>query len=61
MKKTKKISGQRVVRAGKRLTFFFSNADMDEIIKIVGALEKSGQLIVGTTETVKHEMKKAKM
>ena len=31
---------------------------MDDIIKIVELLEKSGLLIDGVAETVKHEMKK---
>ena len=31
---------------------------MDDIIKIVESLEKSGLLIDGATETVQHEIKK---
>ena len=35
-----------------------SNEDMNDIIKIIKALEDSGVLIDGVTETVKHEIKK---
>ena len=31
---------------------------MDDIIKVVESLEKSGLLIDGATETVKHEIRK---
>ena len=54
-----KISGQGAVRGGKAFTLFISNKDMDDI-KIVESLEKSGLLIDGSTETVKHEFKKQK-
>ena len=53
----KKISGKGVVRAGKGFTLFISNKDMDDVIKTVESLEKSGLLIDGATETVKHEIK----
>ena len=40
------------------MTLVISNEDMDDIIKIVESLEKSGLLIDGDSETVKHEIKK---
>ena len=54
----RKISGTSAVRARKALTLFVSNEDMNDIIKIVESLENSGLLIDGTSETVKHEIKK---
>ena len=38
----------------ERFTLFISNETMDDIIKIAESLEKSGLLIDGATETVKH-------
>ena len=52
------ISGQGAVRAGKVLTVFTANEDMDDIIKTVESLEDSDLLVDGPTETVKHEIKK---
>ena len=54
----RKISGTGAVRAGKRFTFFISNEDINEIIKIRKSLKDSGVLIDRVTETVTHEMKK---
>ena len=51
------ISGNGAVRAGKRFTFFISNEDMNDIIKIIISLEDSCVLICGITQTVKSEMK----
>ena len=51
----RRISGKRVVRAGKRFTFFISNENKDDIIRIMKSLKDSGVLIDGVTETVKHE------
>ena len=51
----KKVSGKGAVGAGKGFTLFISNEDMNNIIKIRKSLEKSGLLIEGATETVKHE------
>ena len=51
----RKISGQRAARAGKGLTLFFPNKDMNDIIRIVKSI---AFLIDGTTETLKHEIKK---
>ena len=47
---------ESVVRAKKEFILFISNDDMGDIIKIIVSLEKSGLLIDGMTETVKHEM-----
>ena len=41
-------------------SFFISNKDMNNIIKIVKSLEDSGVLIDGVNETVKHEIKKTR-
>ena len=54
----RKINGKVVVRAGKGFTLFISNEDLDDIIKIVESLEKSGLLLDGANETVKHKIKK---
>ena len=45
------------MRAGKRLTLFILNEDMNNIIKITKSLEDSAVLIDEVTETVKHEIK----
>ena len=47
-----------MVRAGRGFTLFISNEGMDNIIKIIESLEKSGLLIDGATETVKLQIKK---
>ena len=49
--------GAGAVRVGIGFNLFISCEDMDNIIKIVESLKKSGLLIDGGTETVKHEMK----
>ena len=46
-----KISGKGVVRAGKGFTFFISNEDMNNIIKIIKLLEDWSVLIDRVTET----------
>ena len=56
----RKISGEGTVRAGKGFTLFISNEDLNNIIKIKEPLEKSGLLIDGTTESIKHEIKKTR-
>ena len=48
----RKISGKGAARAGKRLTFFISNEDMNDI-KIMKLLEDFGVLIDEVTKTVK--------
>ena len=40
-------SGVGIVRVGKRLAFFMSNEDMNDIIKIIKSLEDLGVLIGG--------------
>ena len=55
----RKISGRGAIRAGKEFPLFISNEDTD-IIQKVESLEKSGLLIDGATETVKHEIKKTR-
>ena len=49
-----------VVRAREGITLVMSNEDVDDIIKIINSLEKSGVLIDGVSEEVKHEIKKQK-
>ena len=49
----RKKSRKGVVRAGTEFTLFISNKDMDDIIKSVEPLEKSGLSIDGGNETVK--------
>ena len=48
------------MRAGKKFTSFISNDDMNNIIKIIKSLADLGVLIDGVTETVKHEIKRAR-
>ena len=55
MKETK--IGKGAVRGGKGFNLFISNENVDDIIKIVESLEKSGLLFDSSTETVKHEIK----
>ena len=52
------ISGKGAIKAGKGLTLFIYNEDIDDIINIAKSLENSGKLIDGVTEAVKHEIKK---
>ena len=54
----RKISGKGTVRAGKVLTSFISDEDLNDVIKIIKSLENSGVLIDGVTEAVKHEVEK---
>ena len=54
----KKKSGKGAVRTGKRFTSFFSNEDLDYIIRIEKSLEKSGLLTDVANKTVKHEIRK---
>ena len=54
----RKISEKEVVRAEKGFTFFISNEDMNDFIKIIKSLENLGVSIDGITETVKHTIKK---
>ena len=59
--KFEKITRKGAVKAGRRLTLFISDENMDDIIKIVELLEKSGLLINGASKTVKHEIKNKKV
>ena len=56
----KKICGKVFLRTRKGFTLFTSNEGLNDIVKIVKSLEKSGLLINGPTETVKHEIKNHK-
>ena len=56
----RRTSRKGAVRTEKRFTLFTSSEDMDNIIKIVDALEKSGLLIDGASKTMEHEIKKTK-
>ena len=54
----KKINGKGAVRAGKGITFFISDKDMNNIMKVIKPLEDLNVLIDGVGETVKYEIKK---
>ena len=54
----KKKTGKGAARAGKGLTLFISNEDMNNVIEIIKPLEDSNVLIDSITETVKHKIKK---
>ena len=54
----RKISGKAAVSARKRLTWFISNEDLNNIIKTIKLLEDLNVLIDGITETVKHDIRK---
>ena len=56
----RKIREKSAVIVGKGFTLFISNEDVNDIIKIIKALEDSGVLIDGVTETVKNEIKENK-
>ena len=51
------MHGEGVVKAGKGIPLVISNEDIDDIIRIIKSLERSGVLIDGVIETVKHEIK----
>ena len=52
-----KILGRGVVRAGREITSFILNGDMDDI-RITKSPENSCILIDGVSKTVRHELKK---
>ena len=54
----RKKSGQGAVRPVKGFNLLVSNEDMDDTIIIVESLEKSGLLLGGATDSVKHETRK---
>ena len=61
-KTTRTTTGQGAVRAGRGFTLLISNEDMDDIIKIVESLKKSGLLTDSATKTeIKHEIKNRKV
>ena len=49
------MRGKVVASAGKRITLFISNDDMDDVIRIIKSLENPGVLIDGVSDTVKNE------
>ena len=53
-----KMNRQGAARAGKGFILFILNEDIDDVIKIVKWLGDSVLLIDGSTETIKHEIKK---
>ena len=57
-KSERKTSRPGPVTAGKGFTLSISNEDMGDIIKIINSLEKSGLLIYGVADTVKHKIQK---
>ena len=50
---------KKILGAGNT-TFIISNEEMNDVIKIVRALEDSNILLKGVTETVKNETKEQK-
>ena len=46
--------------SGNNITFIISNDEIEDIIKIVKSLEKSGLLLEGVTKTVQNEIKEQK-
>ena len=54
----RKLSGKRVVRAGRRFTLFTPNKDSNDTINVIKSLEDSSVIIGGVTETVKYEINK---
>ena len=54
----RKMLGGGVVRTGNGIVLVISNEDMDDIIRIIKALENSHVLVDGVSETVKHEIEK---
>ena len=56
----RKLRGRGAVRARKGITSVNSNEDMNDINKIIKSLENSVILIDRVSETVKHEIEKAR-
>ena len=50
----------RLLDLASRTTWIISNEEMNDIVKIVKSLEKSGLLIKGVSETIKNEAKEQK-
>ena len=57
----RKICGKEAVKAGKEFTFFISNQDVNDIIKIIKSIEDYDVLFDGVIETVKGEIKNKKV
>ena len=53
-------SGHPLDLAPRKTTLIISNEEMDDIMKIVKSLEKSGLFIEGISEAIKNEAKKQK-
>ena len=51
---------KKILGSGHNTTLIISNNEMEDIIKIVQALEDSGLLLKGVTETVQNEVKEQK-
>ena len=51
---------KKILRSGGHTTLIISNKDMEDLIKIVKALEDSGLLLKGVTESVQNEIKEQK-
>ena len=48
---------KNILGSGNNTTLIISNDEINDIIKIVKSLEKSGLLLKGVTDTVKNEVK----
>ena len=59
-KKKKLVSGRLSDSAPKTTTLIISNQEMNNIMKIVQALENSGVLLKGVTGTIQNETKEQK-
>ena len=60
-KSDRKIIAKEHARARKGFTFFTSNEDINDIIKVKKSLEDSGILLDGVTKAVKYEIKKRRI
>ena len=48
---------KKILGSGNNTTLIISNADMQDLSKIVNSLEDSGLLLEGVSETIKNEAK----
>ena len=51
---------KKKIHGSGNTTFIFSNEEINDIIKIIQALEDSSTLIKGVTKTIKNETKELK-
>ena len=51
---------QKKIHGSETITLLISNEEMNDIMKIVQALEDSNNLLKGATKTIKNETKKQK-